>query len=248
MLPSKIELAIEQPKIQEMIKAIGEGPVKLMIQFELIKLAELMSVGGNLNNAQVDFIADQLIEMYPTESLADFKICFRRGAMGTYGQIQRMDGLTIGEWMKKYLEEKYQALEAAMMKERDEYYKVIIPENTDRDWHKEWLDAVNKGDGFKAVPHLTEDEIQAEGQVKPREKVHPYNESEAQILLREHHEKLWRFQEQAVRERYPDWTEEQIQLRLEELKNTIIHEETKQKFAFPAVAKIFAPKKKKKSA
>src|SRR5688572_28773383 len=94
LLPSKIEQAIIQPKIQEMIKAIGEGSVKLMIQFELIKLAELMSVGGNLNNAQVDFIAVQLIEMYPTESLADFKICFQRGAMGAYGQIQRMDGLT----------------------------------------------------------------------------------------------------------------------------------------------------------
>ena len=248
ILPTKIELAIEEPKIREMIKAIGQTPVKQMIQFELIKLAELMSVGGNLNPAQVNFIAEQLIELYPTESIADFKICFRRGAMGSYGQIQRMDGLTIGEWMKEYLKEKYEVLENAMMKERDEYYKVIIPENSDRDWHKEWLEAVNKNDGFKTVPKLTEDEIKVEGQAKPKEKVYPFNESEAQIRLREHHEKLWMFQERTVRERHPELSEEEIQLRLLDLKNKIIHEETKPKHPFTAIGKIWAEKKKKKSA
>lgn len=244
LLPTKIEQAIEEPKIREVIKAIGEAPVKLMIQFELIKLAELMSVGGNLNNAQITFISEQLIEMYPTESIADFKICFRRGAMGTYGQIQRMDGLTIGEWMKQYLDEKYKVLEAAMMNEKDEHYKVIIPESSDRDWHQEWIDAVNKNNGFKEVQKLTEEEIEAEGQVKPKATVYPYNESEAEIRLREHHERQWRYQEMTVRERHADWTEEQIQARLKELKETVLYEEQKPKHAF-GVAKIWEKKKKK---
>lgn len=248
MLPTKIELVFEQPKIREMCKAIGEANVKLMIQFELVKLAELMSVGGNLNDAQVEFVSEQLMELYPNESIADFKICFRRGAMGTYGQIQRMDGLTIGEWMKLYLNEKYEVLERQLMNERDEYYKVVIPEKSDRDWHAEWLNAVNKNDGFKEVPKLTEEEINAEGQEKPKRKVHPYNESEAQIMLREAREKLWRYQEMTVRERHPDWTEEQILERCAELKDFTIYEDSRPKHIFPAIAKIFAEKKKKKSA
>lgn len=246
-MPKKIEQTFEQPKVKEMVLAIGEIPVKRMIQFELIKLAELMSVGGNLNAAQVDFISDELIKNYPTESIADFKICFRKGAMGAYGDIQRMDGITIGGWMTGYLKEKYEILEDQMMKERDEYYKIIVPENSERDWLKEWDDAVNKSGGFRKVPDLTEDEIKSEGGDKPKPKVYPYNESEAQIRLREHHEKLWTNQELSVRERHPEWTEEHIQERLKELKETILYEESKPKHTF-GIAKIWEKKKKKKTA
>lgn len=247
MLPAKIELVFEQPKISEMSKAIGEQNVKLMIQFELIKLAELMSVGGNLNNAQVQFISEQLIELYPTESIADFKICFRRGAMGAYGQIQRMDGLTIGEWMKQYLNEKYIVLETQLREERDEYWKPITPENSDRDWHAEWLNAVNKSDGFKQVQHLDEDEIKKEGQVRPAKKVYPYNESEAQIRLREHHDKVFQFQEMTIRERHPEYSEEEIKSELDRMKATILYEESRPKHTF-GIAKIWEAKKKKKTA
>lgn len=247
MLPSKIEQVFEEPKVREMVKAVGEQNVKLMIQFELIKLAELMSVGGNLNNAQVQFISDQLIELYPTESIADFKICFRRGAMGAYGQIQRMDGVTIGEWMKKYLVEKYEVLEDSMMKERDEYYKVIVPENSERDWLSEWQNAVNKSDGFKKVPDLTDEEIEVEGKAEPKRKVYTYNESEAQINLREAREKLWGYQEMTVRERHPDWTEEQIKARCEELKNEILTKDSEPKHIL-GIEKIWRPDKKKRKA
>jgi hypothetical protein len=249
MLPRKIELVFDQPKIREMIMTYRSAiPVKRMIQFELIKMAELMSVGGNLNGTQVDFIADQLIDMYPNESIADFKICFERCAMGRYGQIQRMDGITIGEWMKQYLSEKYEVMENQLMKERDEYYKVVIPENSDRDWLAEWQNAVDNSGGMKRVPDLTEEEIKEEGQTRPKEKVYSYNESEAEIRLREHHELLWANQERTVRERHPELTEEQIQMRLVELKNHVLTEESKPKHAFSEVAKIWAAKKKKRTA
>lgn len=244
MLPKKIEQTFDQPKVNEMVLAIGEIPVKRMIQFELIKLAELMSVGGNLNAAQVDFISDELIKLYPTESIADFKICFRNGAMGKYGNIQRMDGITLGGWMKEYLKEKYEILEDLLMKERDEYYKPIVPENSERDWLKEWDDAVNNRDGMRKVPDLSEEEIKAEGQEKPKRQAYEYNESEAEIRLREMHERLWQFQEQTVRERHPDWTEDQVKARLKELKETILYEEQKPKHSF-GIAKIWAKKKKK---
>lgn len=244
MLPKTIDQTFDQPKVSEMVLAIGEIPVKRMIQFELIKLAELMSVGGNLNQAQIDFISDELIIKYPTESIADFKICFRKGAIGSYGDIQRMDGITIGQWMEKYLFEKYEILEDTLKKEKDNHYKIIIPENSERDWLSEWQKAVKESEGFKSVPHLTDDEIKDEGQAEPKRKVYHYNESEAQIALREAREKLWVWQELTVRERHPDWTEEEIKFRCDELKETTLYEDSRPKHIL-GIEKIWRPKKNK---
>lgn len=244
-LPTKIEGTFDLPKVREMITATSESHVLQFVETELVKLSALVNVGGNLTDYQVETFAKFLVDKYPNETIADFKICFMHGAMGGYGQIFRLDGIVIADWMKQYLEQKYEVLEKQLKNEREQYDKVIIPENSERDWHKEWLEAVNKGDGFKQVPHLTEEEIKAEGKPEPKRKVHPYNESDAQIRLREYREKLWVFQEQTVRERHPELTEEEIQERLKELKNKIIYEESRPKHTFPAVAKIFEGKKKK---
>lgn len=118
LLPSTFREVYALPKVCEQVKAIGLAPVKAMIQVQLGILASLMTTGGNLNDAMANFIAGSLIDMFPTESVADFQLCFQRGAMGRYGQIQRMDGITIGEWMGKYLEEKYSELESHIDKRK----------------------------------------------------------------------------------------------------------------------------------
>lgn len=246
-LPSKIQGTFEIPKIREMIAATGEQVVLQFVEAELIKLAALVNVSGNLTDFQVETFAKFLVDKFPNETIADFKICFTSGAMGSYGQIFRLDGIVLSEWMDKYLDEKYKVLEDQLKKEKDEYYKTVVPENSERDWLKEWDDAVNNRGGVRKVPDLTEEEIKAEGQDNPKPKSYPYNESEAQIRLREHHEKLWVNQELSVRERHPEWTEEQIQERLRELKATILFEESKPKHAF-GIAKIWAEKKKKRTA
>lgn len=130
MLPNTIEKAIGQPPISSLVKSVGLDVLKLQVEYELTVLSALVSVGGNLTNFSIPFIADQLILQFPNESLADFKLCFQRGAMGAYGNIQRLDGVTIGVWFKEYLEEKYQAIEAKLMSEKDEPYKIMgTPEN-----------------------------------------------------------------------------------------------------------------------
>lgn len=118
LLPRTFREVYAQPKIREQITAIGEAPVKAMIEFQLARLASLMVTGGNLNDDMTDFISSQLIELHPTESIADLKLCFERGAMGRYGSIQRMDGITIGEWVEKYLDEKYAELETLIEKRK----------------------------------------------------------------------------------------------------------------------------------
>lgn len=169
LLPTRIDQVFDQPKVCDMVKAIGEQSVKFMVQFELVKLAGLMSVGGNLNAAQIDFVSDQLITLHPYETIADFKLCFKRGAIGLYGDIQRLDGITIGIWMQKYLDEKYTVLENKLMNEKDEMYKPAEPVNQpdneyDPDNHSRWLkqlaDAVKP---IQKVPGMTDEEIKRLG-------------------------------------------------------------------------------------
>lgn len=130
-LPTRIEGTFDLPKVFELVQATGKETVQQFIHFELVKLSNLVSVGGNITTAQAQFIASELIELFPNETIADFKLCFQRGARGDYGDIFRMDGIVIRKWMQTYLEEKYQVLEDQMMKEKDSYRQTIIPEDPD---------------------------------------------------------------------------------------------------------------------
>lgn len=168
LLPTTVKNAIGQPPICDMEKVIGRGKLVAFIEFELVRLSTLISVGGNLNNAQVQFIATQLIELFPGESLADFKICFQRGAIGQYGEIFRMDGIVIRKWMEQYLEEKYTIVEEELKKSPDSMYKPQEVKTHD-ERHSEhiaaWLKAV--GDTGHKVPGMTDDEIEKNGKKDP---------------------------------------------------------------------------------
>lgn len=227
LLPSTIPQAINQPPIIEWIKVVGRKKISNYLEFELIKLSTLVSVGGSFNNSQVEFLSDQLIELFPNESLADFKICFSRGAMGQYGNIFRMDGIIIRGWMEKYLDEKYQALEDKLMKEKETSMYTIpeappVDQPNQTDWYQKWLDAVGDASGTKKVRQLTDEEIEAEGQAEPKRKPYPYDESEAAIRWREMLTKLERMQYQTVKERHPEFTEDQVRARVAELQNEIV--------------------------
>jgi len=253
LAPSKIELAYNEPKVFELTKALGEEIVLGQIEFELIKLASLMSVGGNLNNAQIQFIARQLLNSYPTESIADFKICFERGAFGNYGSIQRMDGITIREWMAKYMDEKYLVMEDLLMKEKENLYKVPELDETEREhlnridvdaMLKEYKESIKSFEA-RAIMPMTEEEIEAEGQERPRREVYRYDETEAGIKLKEVHGRMFKAQEMIVRDRHPDWSEDQIEKYCQELREYTIHQETKPKWS-SHLGKIWEAKKKKK--
>lgn len=182
-MPTKIEKVFDQPKVFEAVLAIGEGAVLNQIEYELELLADLMSVGGNLNTAQITFIAKNLVELYPSESIADFKICFNRGAIGAYGQIQRMDGITLREWMEKYLEEKYKVMEDILMREKENIYK---PAQLNEDERKHLIDVDALLNEYKetlkrfepkAIRPMSEEEIKAEGQDDPDAAYKAYREN-----------------------------------------------------------------------
>jgi len=163
-LPKSISKATKEPPICDVEKVVGRGAVCRFIEFELIKMASLISVGNNLNNQQIEFIATQMVEMFPNESLADFKLCFERGCIGQYGEIYRMDGIVLRKWMEQYLDEKYQVIESELMKQKDDEYKKHTPE-TGKDWHQVWLDAIAKNG--KKEPELDDAYYQKYGQKNP---------------------------------------------------------------------------------
>lgn len=123
LLPDTIATAAAMPPICDMMRDIPAIHIQRTVEVLLAQLAGRITTGGNLTQDLVQFIARQLIARFPAETLADFKICFERGAMGAYGALFRLDGAIIGEWMGKYLSEKYEAVErtyeAQKARERD---------------------------------------------------------------------------------------------------------------------------------
>jgi len=157
-----------------MILAVGDKPVRAQIEFELVVLSTLFSGAGNLTKPMVPLIADRLILDYPNESLADFKLCFTRGITGHYGAIQRLDGVTIGVWMKEYLEEKYEAVESKLMKEKENHYQIPDLKDVATDEQaKVYIDQLLKSiESVEAKNSykMTESEIRQLGAEKPPSK------------------------------------------------------------------------------
>jgi hypothetical protein len=178
-----------------MVLASGEKSVLGFIEFELIKLSERINVGGNLTDNQIEFIASQLLGMYPNETIADFKLCFEGLAAGKYsrqGKLFKLDGVEIGQAMQMYLEDKYKVMESEMMKEKDDQYRTFKKGPTD--WLQLWKEAVEKTDqegGVKTqsanltflnhIRAITDKEIRQEGQETPK-KYRPYPSTPASIL------------------------------------------------------------------
>jgi hypothetical protein len=119
---NKVSDLLDCEPITSLISHAGEGTVKAYVEAELIKLAGNFNGNPalNLKDYQVPVIADMLIQNYKWESIEDFTLCFRRASCGMYGEIYRIDGAVIGQWLARYLDEKYDALEQRKAKEKQQ--------------------------------------------------------------------------------------------------------------------------------
>lgn len=170
LLPSKMTLVTKEPPICDVEKITGRGAVVRFVEFELVKMASLVSVGNNLNDSQVQFIATQLVELFQNESLADFKLCFERGCIGQYGEIFRMDGIVLRKWMEQYLEEKYQVIEEQLKKEKSGEYHEPIQPNEEGPGYRAFVEYANSLKEGAKVPAMTDADYLKYGKEKPAEK------------------------------------------------------------------------------
>lgn len=166
-MPKTVKDAIGQPPICDVEKIVGRGKIVIFLKAELIQLAGRVSVSGNITPEQMEFIATNLVEMFPNESLADFKLCFERGCMGQYGEIYRMDGIVLRAWIEKYLDEKYQYIEQDWENEKK---KVIEPDPTYEGAGRKLFDEYAKKLSDEAkmrVPAMDDKDVRKYGQEKP---------------------------------------------------------------------------------
>jgi hypothetical protein len=87
---------------------VGTGNIALVLDWHLSTLARMMNVKHNLDSTQIRIIVNDLIEMFPGESIEDFILCFKKLRQGYYGQSYHLlnESNIIGAF-KMHLDEKY---------------------------------------------------------------------------------------------------------------------------------------------
>jgi hypothetical protein len=204
LLPTTIEGALDATPMHMIAKVIDPVKVESFIAYQLTRLATLVNVDQRLNIQphQVRFIAQALMENFSYESLADINLCLKRGAMGFYGEIYRIDAAVITGWMQNYLDEKYDALEQRQKKAKKQ------------DKSERKSDAV---DGSKYIAEMLENLGVQQKEHGPREETeyqrHKLENPHPVTPPEEVEKKLARIRElqiKALRDKHPGASDEEI--------------------------------------
>lgn len=178
MVPNKVSAILQCEPIESLISHVGSKTVEIYVASEIARLAANLNINPALNvkSFQIPTIAQGLIENYKWESIEDFTLCFRRAAAGLYGEIFRLDGAVIGQWMSRYLDEKYDALEQRKAKFKPE--KTVVREN-----NSEHADACIKKILENLGAPVSRDENNAKENAYQREKI-GYTPPPDEVVLR----------------------------------------------------------------
>jgi hypothetical protein len=187
-VPARLEQVIEMPPITALLRSGATiTSLEACLAIEIAKASNMLTVGGNLRQGQSLEIAKELIATYPNESLEDFCFCLRNGIKGRYnqdGKLFRFDTVIIHDWVQKYLEEKYKAIEDKLMREKDEYNS---RSKVSTDWIQLLQESVKEADkGMVSVNKMSEKEIKEQGQEKPKAHFYP-SSSLSEVRQRELH-------------------------------------------------------------
>lgn len=185
-------------------KITGIQAIEAQIEFDLIAAMSVLNLNLTLKDYQFQVIARELVAAFPNESIEDFQLCFRRGCLGAYGTIYNVDLSVISNWMREYLEEKYQLIENKnynqIKQEKDvdyEAFKVRLE-------HERELMNESESDRLKAererqLKDLKLDEVK-QGYTPPNED-----------YLNDYNERLKQNRIKAFKAKNPEATEKQIQ-------------------------------------
>lgn len=216
LMPTRIEEAVKGTPISVVCKVVDPLKIESFIAFLLTREVAAMWNGDqrlNLQGHQIPTIAKTLIEEFKTENLADFTICFRRGVMGFYtdekDKLLRIDGAVVTGWMRKYLDEKYQVIETTHTKAKE-----AEPTKAERQaFVRELMERTLKETGAEMPTdqsNAKENSIQRQKLREPIPET-PVENVEARI------KRIREYQEKALRDKYPQATDEEIKAMLKKL-------------------------------
>lgn len=85
----------------------------------VLKASEALSV--SMTGSRLKTIVEDLIEMYPADSIEDIYLALKRGRRGEFGKVYgRLDLILIREWMDKILDEKAEARETELARFKEQ--------------------------------------------------------------------------------------------------------------------------------
>lgn len=195
MAPKTIQEAVKvgQP-ISVVAKVSGLDAIRNQIEFDLIKCMSLLNLNLGIKEHQYQFIVRELVDTFPNESIQDFQLCFRNGIKGYYGKIYNVDLSVLAIWMGQYLEEKYTYIEKEQKREQAEFNELqanvvseLIERTTKAIEQSETKEqsVVRNTEALRdrIIGRLSDAEIKAEGQEKPKRTPYKPNEEAAREIL-----------------------------------------------------------------
>jgi hypothetical protein len=90
-----------------MLRKVDREETKFKISMLIARCCAMLNIEKNMNNEQIKFAAEHLVEHKWMYSFEDIQLCLDRGAAGMYGAIyNRLDLSIINEWLAKFEQER----------------------------------------------------------------------------------------------------------------------------------------------
>jgi hypothetical protein len=147
---AKIEDTINSPILRELERDAGTETVLSILFIELRKANDLINVDKRLKltDEQCSEVVILLLEEFPTETLEDFALAFRKGITGAYDEkLLRVDVQVVFKWVRSWLDEKAEYRETLHKQTKSEELKPLTEEekaNIDKIVQESWAGEVAK--------------------------------------------------------------------------------------------------------
>lgn len=162
--------------LSEIVRDTGFKSVAQVLDIHLTRLVAQFNLNNNIQDHQIKTIVEDLIEKYPSESVEDFILCFKMARQNAFGVVYHLHSAVVFEWMSKYLEQKYEAVEKKLRSEKAQEATRALPKDVAgiSDVGAKALEDMQKIVDATAkrskVPAMTDADIRRNGQEKPPKK------------------------------------------------------------------------------
>jgi hypothetical protein len=94
---------VEKPLTMHELKQISQDDLIADITTLIIELDESFNLNNDLNTSQIEQLACGIPDRWTTITLEDIALCFNMAKMGRFGDIYRLDVVTVYSFLTKYM-------------------------------------------------------------------------------------------------------------------------------------------------